>query len=192
MELRTEFTDYFRQNIKRDGADQLFAWLEGTDFFTAPASTRFHSAYEGGLLEHSLNVFRNLIDRFPNGSGYPMESLAICGLLHDLCKVEFYKTSMRNVKNDTTGNWERVSFYSIDEQFPYGHGEKSVFLIERFMSLTTDEALAIRWHMGGFDSDAKAGGYSISAAFAKCPLAVMLHVADLEATYLTELVTSKT
>ena len=192
MEMRAEFTDYYKQYIKRDGADQLFAWIGGTDFFTAPASTRFHAAYEGGLLEHSLNVFHNLEDRYPDGGGYPVESLTICGLLHDLCKVEFYKVSYRNVKNDATGNWEKVAFYSIDEQFPYGHGEKSVFLIERFMSLTTDEALAIRWHMGGFDSDAKAGGYSISSAFSKCPLAVMLHVADLEATYLTELIKSKT
>ncbi|MCX7614284.1 MAG: hydrolase [Clostridiales bacterium] len=186
MGFCTEFNNIFKQYIKRNGADQLYTWIAGTDFFTAPASTRFHAAYEGGLLEHSLNVFHNLVARYPEGGGYEVESLAICGLLHDLCKVEFYKVSTRNVKNEAKGCWEKVPFYIIDERFPYGHGEKSVFLIERFMSLTAEEALAIRWHMGGFDSDAKAGGYSISAAFSKCPLAVMLHIADLEATYLTE------
>ncbi len=186
MEMRDEFIGYYRQYIKRDGADRLLQWISETDFFSAPASTRFHSSYEGGLLEHSLNVFRNLISRYPDGRGYPPESLAICGLLHDLCKVEFYKVSYRNMKNDSTGSWERVAYYTIDERFPYGHGEKTVFLIERHMRLTEDEALAIRWHMGGFDQDAKAGGYSVSAAFSRLPLAVMLHVADLEATYLTE------
>ncbi|MDP4109226.1 MAG: hydrolase [Bacillota bacterium] len=183
--MREEFTGLFRRYIRREGADSLLQWLSDTDFFTAPASTKFHEAFEGGLLLHSLNVFRNLITRYPDGGGYTTESLAICGLLHDLCKVEFYRVSLRNVKNDSTGIWERVSYYYIDERFPYGHGEKSVFLIERFIGLTEDEALAVRWHMGGFDQDAKAGGYSVSAAFTKSRLAVMLHVADLEATYLS-------
>ncbi len=97
---------------------------------------------------------------------------------------------MRNVKNETTGVWEQVPFYMVEDSFPYGHGEKSVFLIERFMRLKTSEAMAIRWHMGGFDDSAKSGGFSMSVAFDKYPLAVQLHMSDLEATYLREKGTS--
>ena len=98
---------------------------------------------------------------------------------------------MRNVKNDETGVWEKVPFFQVEDAFPYGHGEKSVFLINWFMRLSVEEAMAIRWHMGGFDDSAKAGGYAMSEAFRMYPLAVMTHLADLEATYLLEKGTSK-
>ena len=155
-----------------------------TDFFTAPASSKFHSAYEGGLCEHSLNVYNAMIERYNDGK--PEESYAIAALLHDLCKAEFYKLGSRNVKNETTGQWEKVPFYSIEDKFPFGHGEKSVFLIERFMRLKVDEAIAIRWHLGGVDDAARGGSLAINGAFEKYPLLVKLHIADIEATYLME------
>lgn len=185
VENKKRFIDIYNQNITRPGASKLLEWLDSnTDFFTAPASTRFHSAFPGGLTAHSLNVYDLLAKRFSEGED--AESIAISSLLHDVCKANFYKESVRNVKNDTTGVWERVPYFTIDDQFPFGHGEKSVFLIERFMRLKTNEAVAIRWHMGGFDDNAKLGGFSVSNAFQKYPLATKLHLCDLEATYLYE------
>ena len=119
------------------------------------------------------------------------ESFALCGLLHDVCKAQFYKVSTRNVKNEETGQWEKRPFYAVEDAFPYGHGEKSVYLIERFVRLKPAEAMAIRWHMGGFDDAVKGGNFAISAAFDRYPLAVKLHLADLEATYLREHGTSE-
>ena len=180
------------------GANDLLSWLESTDFFVAPASTRFHLSEPGGLVKHSVHVYRRLHDlveseinrktgntsaRLTNVSE---EKIAICGLLHDVCKANYYKTSTRNVKNEATGQWEKVPYYTVEDKFPYGHGEKSVFLIERFMRLEEDEAMAIRWHMGGFDDASRGGSYAISAAYEKYPLALLLHLADMQATYLDE------
>ena len=134
---------------------------------------------------HSLNVYHALHDTF-FAEGDNEESFAICALLHDLCKANYYKPGTRNVKNEATGQWDRVPSYSVEDLFPYGHGEKSVFLIERFMKLHIEEAVAIRWHMGGFDDAARGGCFAISEAYDKYPLAVKLHIADLEATYLME------
>lgn len=184
MNAKEKFVKVFSDNIKREGAGELLAWLEKTDFFTAPASTKFHLCCEGGLCEHSLNVFECLYERYKDE--HPAETLAIVALLHDLCKAQFYKVSSRNQKNEQTGQWEKVPYYTIEDRFPFGHGEKSVFLIERFMRLKIEEAIAIRWHMGGFDDSAKAGGFTVSNAFEMYPLAVKLHVADIEATYLRE------
>ncbi len=180
-----KFIKAYNEAITRQGSQELLSWmLEKTDFFKAPASSKFHNAFEGGLCEHSLNVYNAMIEHY-NG-GKPDESYAIAALLHDLCKAEFYKVSQRNVKNDATGQWERVNYYTIDDKFPFGHGEKSVFLIERFMRLKVEEAIAIRWHMGGFDDAARGGSFAINGAFEKYPLAVKLHIADIEATYLVE------
>ncbi len=190
-DLKQEFIDIYTKNVKRDGAEELLKWLETTDFFTAPASTKFHCACHEGLLKHSLNVYKVLMEKHFDPETDDMESVTICTLLHDLCKAQFYKTSTRNVKNEVTGAWEKVPYYSVEDAFPYGHGEKSVFLIERFMRLKTSEAMAIRWHMGGFDDTARAGGFSISLAFDKYPLAVKLHISDIEATYLREKGTSE-
>lgn len=141
-------------------------------------------------MQHSVKVYQVMMEKHFDEEADSRESFAICALLHDLCKAQFYKTSTRNVKNEATGAWEKQPYYSVEDSFPYGHGEKSVFLIERFMRLKTSEAVAIRWHMGGFDDTAKAGGFAISAAFDKYPLAVKLHLADLESTYLREKGTS--
>ena len=182
--MRDEFCKLYTQYITRDGAEDLFKWLEKSDFFTAPASSRFHSNYDGGLVEHSVNVFHNL-KKFADGLDYSDETLAIVSLLHDICKVNFYVVDFRNKKNEQ-GVWEKVPFYAINERLPFGHGEKSVFLIQQFMKLSVEEAIAIRWHMGGFDSSVKGGDFSQSQAYQKYPLAVLLHMSDLSATYLDE------
>lgn len=179
------FIETYNKNIHRPGAEKLLTWMETTDFFTAPASTRFHAAYEGGLLDHSINVYNVLISKHYDLEHDDLESFTIVSLLHDLCKAGFYKTELRNRKNDR-GEWEKVPVYAIDDQFPYGHGEKSVYLIERFMRLKTEEAMAVRWHMGGFDDSVRGGSFSLAHAFEKYPLAVKLHLSDLEATYLHE------
>ncbi len=189
MDYRAEFLEIFQQKVSRPGSEKLLAWLDTTDFFRAPASTRFHGACESGLVMHSLNVYHALRERYFE-EGDSEETFAICGLLHDLCKANYYKPGTRNVKNEVTGQWEKVPSYSIEDAFPYGHGEKSVYLIERFMRLRTAEAVAIRWHMGGFDDSVRGGSRAMGEAFYQYPLAVKLHLADLTATYLLERGTS--
>jgi hypothetical protein len=130
MNPKERFLELYRAHITRAGADELLAFLEKkSDFFRAPASTRFHLSCEQGLLIHSVNVAEILLSHFPEESE---QSLAVCGLLHDLCKVNYYRASTRNAKNDATGQWEKVPYYQVDDSFPYGHGEKSVYMIERF------------------------------------------------------------
>ncbi len=190
MTLKEEFLSIFDANIKRDGADKLRQYLLNSNFFTTPASTKYHCAYEGGLVEHSINVYKRLLSNVKNeyGSNYESvvsnESIAIVSLLHDLCKIDFYKQDVKNVKEN--GVWVQKPYYVKDEVLPYGHGEKSVYIVNGFIRLTRDEALAINWHMGGFDVRVKGGDGSISEAYAKFPLAVLLHISDLEATYLDE------
>ncbi len=190
MDYSAEFIALYEKHIHRTGAAELLEWMKSTDFFSAPASTRYHGACEHGLVMHSVNVCNVLFSRFGEGHGIPAETLAISGLLHDLCKANFYKSGFRNVKDDATGKWERVPTYNVQDAFPYGHGEKSVWLIERHMRLKTQEAIAIRWHMGGFDEAVRGGSYAISEAWRTYPLGVMLHIADLEASYLLEKGTS--
>lgn len=169
---------------RRDGLERLLNWLEQKDFFEAPASTKFHGAYKGGLLEHSLNVYDAFMKLFGDND-HPNDSVIICTLLHDVCKVGFYEIELRNRKNEK-GRWEKYPVYVVKDQFPYGHGEKSVYIINCFTRLTHEEAIAIRWHMGGFDDSVKAGQSTQSNAFGQCPLAVKLHMADLYSTYLIE------
>lgn len=187
MNARDEFIKIYTENIFRDGSKELLDWLQTTDFFTAPASTRYHCACENGLVMHSVSVFNTLMEKHFDEETDNIESIAICALLHDLCKAQFYKVSTRNVKNEQTGQWEKVPYYAIEDSFPFGHGEKSVFLIERFMRLKIDEAMAIRWHMGEFGDK---NSNTISQAYDRYPLAVKLHLADLESTYLREKGTS--
>ncbi|MBQ7816151.1 MAG: HD domain-containing protein [Oscillospiraceae bacterium] len=191
MDYKSEFLEIFDRCVTRNGKERLLDWLCGTDFFVAPASTRFHGACECGLVMHSLNVYHLLREKCElGGYDYSPETIALVALCHDFCKINLSHEGTRNVKNDETGQWEKVKIYTSEDPFPYGHGEKSVFLIERFVRLTTEEAMAIRWHMGGFDDSARAGNYSIGEAFKRYPLAVMAHLADLEATYLLEKGTS--
>ena len=188
-ELKEEFLSIYNENIKRDGADNFLNYLLKTDFFTAPASTRFHGSHEGGLLEHSLNVYHCLKDYLERDRtkqlyrmNYSEETIALCALLHDVCKVNFYKTDYRNAKNER-GEWEKVPYYTIDDTLPYGHGEKSVYIISGFMRLTREEAFAIRYHMGFSGVEDK---NSIGKAFEMFPLAFALSVADMEASYYLE------
>ncbi len=190
MGYKEEFIDIYTENINRDGSQNLLEWMKTTDFFTAPASTKFHGACEHGLVMHSISVYKTMMERHFDAERDNKESFAICALLHDLCKTQFYKISMRNVKNEDTGQWEKKPYYMVEDAFPYGHGEKSVYLIERFMRLKPAEAMAIRWHMGGFDEAARGGSFAISLAYEKYPIAVKLHLADLESTYLKEKNTS--
>lgn len=187
MTYKEEFIQIYQENINRSGSKELLDWLLRTDFFTAPASTKYHCACENGLIMHSISVYKVMMEKHFDAQTDSAESFAICALLHDLCKAQFYKVSTRNVKNEETGAWEKQPFYMVEDTFPYGHGEKSVFLIERFMRLKVEEAVAIRWHMGGFEDG---GGFSISLAYEKYPIAVKLHLADLESTYLREKHTS--
>lgn len=191
MTEREEFISIFTENIKREGADKLLDFLENkSDFFTAPASTRYHNAFEGGLLRHSLNVYKCLVAYLERGRVKDMykleasaETAAIVALLHDLCKVNIYRVSYRNSKNDKTGQWEKVPYYEIHDNLPYGHGEKSVYMISGFMRLTREEAMAIRWHMGFSGAEDK---NTIGRALEKYPLAFALSVADMEASYFLE------
>lgn len=191
MSCKEEFIDIFKSTITREGADKLLDFLENkSDFFTAPASARYHGAYEGGLCEHSLNVYHCLVDYLQRervqelyGLEYGEESVAIVALLHDLCKVGCYKKGFRNVKNDATGQWEKVPSYTFDDPLPYGHGEKSVYIANGYIRLTREEAMAIRWHMGFSGTE---DSRLVGKAFAKYPLAFALSVADMEATYFLE------
>lgn len=186
MTNKEKFLDIFEKEIHRAGKEQFLNWLERTDFFTAPASTRFHLSEEGGLLKHSLSVYETFLDKHYDENEDNLESVAICTLLHDLCKANYYTIAERNVKNKQTGKWEKQPYYTVEDEFPYGHGEKSVYLIERFMRLRPCEAVAIRWHMGGFDEAVKGGSFAISKAYEKYPFAVKLHLSDMESTYLRE------
>lgn len=203
---RDKFIEIYTANIQRPGAEELLNWLSQNDFFTAPASSRYHLCRPGGLVEHSLNVYARLkqflYSEYPDSdSPYSAETIAIVALLHDLCKVNFYEPGYKNqktydpekvaaaprgsVKHDPGGDfiWETVPSYTINEKFIYGHGEKSVYIIRSFMQLSTEEAVAIRYHMGAWNHDEdRAAGNS----FSRYPLAFFLHVADEAASFLDE------
>jgi hypothetical protein len=191
MTKKEEFIELFNSMVKRQGKDQIISYLTsaGCDFFIAPASTRFHGSYEGGLVEHSLNVYECLKDYLGRQRvkdtykiSYSDESIAIVSLLHDFCKINVYKQGKRNVKDDK-GVWQSVPTYEYNDRFPYGHGEKSVYMINNFMKLTHEEAFAIRYHMGFSSTD---DTKNVGEAFSQFPLAFALSTADMEATYFLE------
>ena len=191
MSGKEEFIEIYRSLIQREGAEALLDYLENkSDFCTCPASAKYHGAYPGGLCDHSLNVYHCLVDYLSRervqelyGLEVPPESVAVAALLHDLCKVGCYKAGTRNVKNEVTGQWEKVPTYFFEDPLPYGHGEKSVYIISGFMKLTRQEAMAIRWHMGFSGEEDKR---LVGQALEKYPLAFALSVADMEATYFLE------
>ncbi|MCR4662112.1 MAG: hydrolase [Clostridia bacterium] len=194
---RREFLHIVDSKIKRDGISKFVdEWLDGTsDFFKAPASTKYHGNYKGGLCEHSLNVYHRFEKNYENEKKELKEkfnvelndeSRAIISLFHDICKANYYKLDLRNYKNEETGKWEKKEYYAIDEKFPFGHGEKSVFLLNQYIHLDYMEAICINWHMGGFDRRVLGGDNSLSLAFEKYPLAVLFHISDMEATYFDE------
>lgn len=186
--LVVKFKEYAGK-IQRPGIDKLMEFLEKSDFFTAPASTRFHGAYEGGLVEHSLHVYERLADKKSNDPFWKTklesvddESILVSGLLHDLCKTYFYVTEMRNKKVD--GQWVQVPFYTVDDKIPYGHGEKSVMMIEEYLKLKPVERYSIRWHMGPYSGSQDWQTYG--QAIEKYPLALALFEADMEASHIME------
>ncbi|MBE5819871.1 MAG: hydrolase [Clostridiales bacterium] len=180
--MKEQFIELLKQT-NREGIEELIQFLENSDFFKAPASTRFHGNFEGGLLAHSLKVYEILkkkvedcvIDIKPTE-----ETLIIVSLLHDICKTNFYKVDYRNAKNEL-GVWEKVPYYTIDDTIPYGHGEKSVMMATEYIKLTSEEKYTIRWHMGFTEPKELYG--TIGQAFKKYPLALLLFESDLEATY---------
>ena len=170
-------------SINRDGIDNLMNFIEKTDFYTAPASTRFHGSYEGGLLEHSMKVYEILkhkVEYSIMNIDVSEDTLKIIALLHDICKVNFYKVDYRNAKNEA-GVWEKVPYYTVDDTIPYGHGEKSVMMLTEYIKLTSEEKYCIRWHMGFTEPKEQYG--TIGIAYTKYPLALLVFEADLEATY---------
>jgi HD superfamily phosphohydrolase YqeK len=180
VENKEKFIGIFNDVIKRNGKEKLLECIEKTDFFTAPASTKYHGAYAGGLVEHSLNVFDRMLQYKEK---YSLETLAIVSLMHDLCKADYYAVDYKNVKQPD-GSWEKEPYYTVNDKLPIGnHGDKSVFIIQRFMPLSAEEVAAIRYHMGAYqEGDMK----NLSKVYEKYPLAYLLHSADMEATYFDE------
>jgi len=190
MDNKERFIDIYKKNIHREGSERLLDFLmsKNSDFFESPASARFHGSYEGGLLEHSLNVYDCLKDYLSRNRvketyhlSYSEETIAIVALLHDLCKINCYKKGTRNVKEN--GQWIQVPTFEFHDTLPYGHGEKSVYMISGYMKLTREEAFAIRYHMGFSGSE---DARNVGAAFEMFPLAFALSTADMEATYFIE------
>lgn len=176
-----KFKIIFNTIVKRSGKNGLLSWLGAAGFFEAPAGQKHHGAFPGGLVAHSNNVYRRLMMIYAEESRknpairerYSDEAIAVVALLHDVCKVDVYK-------QDEDGS------YSYNDPLPLGHGEKSVYLITQFMTLTPDEALAIRWHMGAFDKAAQSDFRDLDKTQKQCKLAVMLHIADMMATHFDE------
>jgi len=173
------FEEIYTTYIKREGSAELLRWLKSGDFFTAPGSTRFHDSYAGGLAEHSAKVFyelTRLLNAYQNMK-VSAETAAIVSLLHDVCKANCYKVELRNKKNEH-GQWIQVPVYTFNEDFAFGgHGSKSVYLIQKFMRLTDEEAVAINCHMG-----VESGNWAVNDAFRAYPLAFLVHTADMAST----------
>ena len=212
MEIQNNNIERFEklmERVQREGKDKLMSYIrEKSDFYTAPASTKYHLSCEGGLLQHSLNVYDCLVAKKESPiwkdvlATVPEESLIIMSLLHDICKTNFYVKTTRNqktydpekvaaagfrqVKRDDMGEfvWETVPGYDVDDKLPLGHGEKSVFIINWFMRLSMTEMFAIRWHMG-FSGD-QSQYRELGAAMEKVPVVLALYEADLEASKILE------
>lgn len=188
---RDRFVKIFQNSVTREGSEKLLNYLLKSDFFTAPSSTRFHCSYEGGLCQHSLNVYDCLNDYLKRDyvkNRYNIdpseETIAVVTLLHDVCKTNTYTVSMRN-KKDEQGQWVQVPFYEFNEKFSYGsHGGKSIAIIQEFMKLKLDEQVAINCHMGAYDR--LPGDFSLNSAYSQYPLALAVHIADVEASVLIE------
>jgi hypothetical protein len=186
--------------VNRPGMDKLLAYVRKSDFYKAPASTKFHLSCEGGLLQHSLNVLDAmrglLVPVLPEENRewaytvadkdvarIPDDSMILTALLHDICKTYFYNTSTRNVKNKQTGKWEEVPYYTVSDKMPLGHGAKSAMIIKQYIELTTPEMYAIWWHMGFTDTqDARTLGQAID----QFPIIWALHTADMMASHFME------
>lgn len=174
------------KSTNREGIDNIIKWLDETDFKFAPASTQYHSSEKGGLLKHSLNVYYHMYD-FENLLKFfdlKEDNIIITALLHDVCKVQTYETSYRNVKNEE-GQWVKAPYYTVNDMMPYGHGEKSVILLLMYgLKLSHLECMMIRNHMGAFRDNQYLN--DVSHRFSKCPQSLVLHYADMLSTYTSE------
>lgn len=194
------------QHMSDIDAIPFIDYLSESDFFIAPASSNYHGNYVGGLCEHSLSVYDNLLriyDVYRNADSnyslfYTTKTLTLVSLLHDICKIGIYQASYRNVKQtDKDGKeilnkkglpvWEKQAYYMIEDSYPLGHGEKSVIILQRYYALSTQEIMAIRWHMGGYDDLTKTyvGNITANKAFNTYPLITLLHMADLASIFLS-------
>ena len=175
---------------EQHGIEDMIGYLEfATDFFEAPASTKHHCAYVGGLAEHSLNVHGVLVQLVETfGTRIPYDSIAVTALLHDLCKTDFYVQELA-WRKDEYGKWESYTRWGVNDTLPLGHGEKSLYIVSKFIELTDEEAAAIRWHMGAWTEGVTTGyamGKAYNAAVEKYPLVTLLATADNLATHLIE------
>lgn len=196
MDNKTKIVNLLKK-VNREGIESLIKFMQESDYFTAPASTKYHLNEEGGLATHCINVYKRLYQGYSQrakeltGSteldSATKESIVIVALAHDICKCNFYKSSFRNQKNEETGEWEKVPVYTVQDQSPLGHGEKSVILLLQLgVKLTEEEIYAIRWHMGGFDETVRGGFRNLSEVYNRYELAYLLNRADMDATYLDE------
>lgn len=185
MSNREQFINIMKQ-VKRPGVDKLLDWLEDTDFYSAPASTRFHGSYPGGLVYHTLNVVYELRElvKFYEVEGIPKESIIIVALAHDFCKINTYEETMVNIppQRSKTGKWEQQLGYKKNEPLKLGHGTKSLSILQDFITLEDYEKEAIFWHMGAYDASI----HDLYDVFEENKLAFLLHMADMVATYITE------
>jgi len=176
---KEQFIGLLKQ-VDREGIDDLIKYLESTDFFEAPASSKYHNNYAGGLVEHSLNVYKELmIQRNATRHNFDIDSIILVSLLHDICKINTYKLGKRNVKNDKD-KWISVPYYEMNEDFIYGHAVKSIFIARTYIKLKKSEIMAIRYHMGAYEGFKDYSG--INKTFRENPLALHLHIADVIAT----------
>lgn len=189
---KQRFIDLCNEHIHREGLDKVLAYLEKSDFYTAPSSTRFHLNEDGGLCLHSVNVFEAACKIYNemakpaivNGTSpfteeVSMESIAIATLFHDLCKIKLYHKTER-WKKDDKNRWVSYPGYEVKDDFPLGHGEKSCLMLSWYMRLKPEEMLAIRWHMGMFDMGESGTPLRMSffSATDKSPLVSIVHAAD--------------
>lgn len=191
--LKQQFLAIVRHDIRRPGTDELVKYLEESDFFEAPASTKYHGCYAGGLVQHCIDVYYALHDELAFIFGdnylavYSEETIAIVSLLHDLCKVGKYKAGTRNVKDPVTKQWhEEPTYFYNEDAFEMGHGAASLYTALKFIQLSDVEAQAILWHMGAYDISNYMNLNGLGSAFEKNTLAFALHRADMMATYVTD------
>jgi hypothetical protein len=193
IDYREQFMNIVKEHIHRNGIEDLISFLSNNEFFTSPASTKYHGNYEGGLCEHSVNVYNCLKDELITLYGdrweerYSHESVAIVSLFHDLCKINKYRKSFKNVKNPETGEWEQIECFEYNNNQPrLGHGSSSVYMLMDYIKLTEIEKQAIHWHMGAFDISQYNSTWDLGDTFNKNTLAFALHIADMTATYIDE------
>lgn len=208
QEIKTNkelFITACREHIQRDGIDRLLDYLEkATDFYTAPSSTTFHLNEDGGLCRHSLNVYETAVKLYetvvrpaieagtsPFTEPLSGESIAIAALLHDVCKTKIYHKTEK-WKKDGQGRWVSYTGYEIQDDFPFGHGEKSCVILSWFMRLKSDELLAIRWHMGMFEMTEQGSStrFAYRNAMGRSPLVSLLQCADMLASNCLEQTTA--